>query len=47
MEKTKKNKTDLTGKEAIDKLKELGILERVGSDRGGYWKVIHRRYIGG
>ena len=31
----------------IEKLKELGILERVGSDRGGYWRIIHKRYIGG
>ena len=39
------------GKTAIDKnigkLKELGILEREGSDRGGSWKIIHKRHIGG
>lgn len=31
----------------IDKLKDLGILERIGSDRGGYWRIIPKRYIGG
>jgi len=31
----------------IDKLKELGILERRGSDRGGSWKIIYKRSIGG
>ena len=31
----------------IDKLKELGILERRGSDRGGSWKLIYKRSIGG
>ena len=31
----------------IDKLKELGILERIGSDRGGTWRVIPKRDIGG
>jgi DNA-binding Lrp family transcriptional regulator len=23
----------------INKLKKLGILERVGADKGGYWKI--------
>jgi ATP-dependent DNA helicase RecG len=27
-------------KENIRKLKESGILERIGSARGGYWKVL-------
>jgi ATP-dependent DNA helicase RecG len=31
----------------IDKLKELGILERRGSDRGGSWNIIYKRSIGG
>lgn len=31
----------------IEKLKQMGILERVGSDRGGHWKIILKRYIGG
>jgi len=39
------------GKTAIDKniekLKELGILERIGSDRSGSWKIIPKRYISG
>lgn len=25
--------------DSIDVLKELGLLERVGSDKGGYWKI--------
>ena len=25
----------------IKKLKELGIIERVGAARGGYWKIIN------
>jgi ATP-dependent DNA helicase RecG len=29
----------------IDKLKELGILERRGSDRGGSWIIIHKRSL--
>ena len=31
----------------INKLKELGILERIGGDRGGYWKVIKKKSAGG
>ena len=31
----------------IDKLKEMGILERIGSDRGGFWKIIPKRGLGG
>jgi ATP-dependent DNA helicase RecG len=31
----------------INKLKELGILERIGGDRGGYWKVIKKKSEGG
>ena len=27
-------------KENISKLKAKGLLERIGSDRGGYWKAI-------
>ncbi|MDR2775129.1 MAG: winged helix-turn-helix transcriptional regulator [Tannerella sp.] len=35
-------------KSNISKLKQKGILERIGSDKGGYWKVIHetRRLLG-
>jgi ATP-dependent DNA helicase RecG len=29
-----------TVKEYITKLKKGGILERVGADRGGYWRMI-------
>lgn len=29
----------------IEKLKELGILERVGSDRGGHWKILRKRTL--
>ena len=31
----------------IEKLKGLGILERIGSDRGGYWKIILKILVGG
>lgn len=31
----------------IEKLKDLGILERIGSDRGGSWKIIPKRTIAG
>jgi ATP-dependent DNA helicase RecG len=24
----------------LDKLKEQGIIKRVGPDKGGYWKVL-------
>ena len=26
----------------ISKLKEANIIERIGSDRNGYWKISHR-----
>ncbi len=29
-------------KENIKKLKEKGLLKRVGPDRGGYWKVLEK-----
>lgn len=31
----------------IEKLKELGILERVGSDKGGHWQIILKRQASG
>jgi ATP-dependent DNA helicase RecG len=31
-------------KERISKLKSKGILERIGSNKGGYWKVIEKIY---
>jgi Predicted transcriptional regulator containing an HTH domain and an uncharacterized domain shared with the mammalian protein Schlafen len=31
-----------TVKRKIKKLKEQGIIERVGSDKTGYWKIIER-----
>ena len=31
--------TDRTIEREIQKLKKLGILERSGSDRGGYWEI--------
>jgi ATP-dependent DNA helicase RecG len=30
-------------KSNIAKLKSLGILERVGADKGGYWKILKRQ----
>ena len=27
----------------IDKLKSLGVIERIGPDKGGYWKVNLKR----
>jgi len=30
-------------KENISKLKQKGILERIGPDKGGYWKVINKK----
>jgi ATP-dependent DNA helicase RecG len=30
---------DRTVEREIQKLKEIGILERIGGDRGGYWKI--------
>jgi len=29
-----------TIKKNIEKLKEKGLLKRIGSDKGGYWKVL-------
>jgi ATP-dependent DNA helicase RecG len=26
----------------IDKLKQKGLIERIGPDKGGYWKVIQK-----
>jgi len=31
--------TDRTIEREIHKLKKIGIIERIGSDRGGYWKI--------
>ncbi|MDI9604250.1 MAG: DeoR family transcriptional regulator [Bacteroidota bacterium] len=31
--------SDRTIERDIQKLKDIGILERVGGDRGGYWKI--------
>ena len=31
-----------TVKEYITKLKKRGIIERVGADRGGYWRINKR-----
>ncbi len=31
--------SDRTIERDIQKLKNIGILERIGSDRGGYWKI--------
>ena len=31
--------TDRTVERDIHKLKKMGVLERIGSDRGGYWKI--------
>ena len=31
-------------KERISKLKAKGLLERIGPDKGGYWKVIEKNY---
>jgi hypothetical protein len=27
----------------ITKLKNIGILERIGADKGGYWKIIKNK----
>jgi ATP-dependent DNA helicase RecG len=27
-------------KENISKLKKKGLIERIGADKGGYWKVV-------
>ena len=35
----KLNVTTMTIKRNINKLKEKGLVERIGSDRQGYWKV--------
>lgn len=38
MQKT--GKAERTVKRALDSLKEKGLIERVGSDKTGYWKVL-------
>ena len=35
------NTTDRTIEREIKKLKDMKIIERIGSDRGGYWKIIN------
>lgn len=32
--------SDVTIKRDLGKLKKLGVLRRVGSDKGGYWEII-------
>jgi hypothetical protein len=34
------NVPEKSGKNVPEKLKNRGILERVGADKGGYWKII-------
>jgi len=29
-------------KENISKLKAKGLIERIGPDKGGYWKIVKR-----
>jgi predicted HTH transcriptional regulator len=36
----KLNVTRMTIHRDLEKLKSLGILERIGADKGGYWKII-------
>ncbi len=36
---TKINKGVTVTKERIKKLKQLNVIERIGADRRGYWKV--------
>ena len=36
-------KSDGTIKEHLSNLQEKGIIQRIGSDRGGYWKVLIRK----
>ncbi len=31
----------------IQKMKRMGILERIGAARGGYWKIIEKKDEGG
>lgn len=33
------NTTDRTIEREIKKLKESGMIERIGADRGGFWKL--------
>ena len=40
---TKLGKADGTVKEHMAKLQEKGIIERIGADFGGYWKVHIRK----
>ena len=30
--------------ENLKKLKDLGLIARIGSDKGGYWKIIDKKY---
>jgi ATP-dependent DNA helicase RecG len=32
--------TDRTVEREIQKLRNMGIIERIGGDRGGYWKIM-------
>lgn len=40
---SKLGKADGTIKEHLSKLQEKGIIERIGADYGGYWKVHIRK----
>jgi len=37
------NKTTRTIERNIAKLKECGLLERIGANKGGYWKVKNEK----
>lgn len=34
-----------TAKRKIKELKDMGIIERIGSDKKGYWKIIDKQNI--
>ena len=34
--------TNITANRNINKLKELEIIERIGSNKKGYWKIINK-----
>ncbi|GHT47423.1 hypothetical protein AGMMS49965_25470 [Bacteroidia bacterium] len=34
------NTTDRTIEREIKKMREMNIIERIGGDRGGHWKII-------
>lgn len=36
----KTGKAERTVKRVLESLKEKGLIERVGSDKTGYWKVL-------